>query len=68
MTRLKLHYAMQKWHPADFMSSNLLRVQDGTFTQWTILNPKKGAKNIQLEVFPIRKITKLVKCRKPFAI
>ena len=48
MTRLKLHYAMQKWYPADFMSINLginlLRVQDATYTQWcTILN-QNGAK------------------------
>ena len=42
MTRLKLHYAMQKWYPVDFMSINLginlLRVQDATFTVYTVFN------------------------------
>ena len=42
MTRLKLHYAMQKWYPVDFTSINLginlLRVQDATFTVYTVFN------------------------------
>ena len=42
MTRLKLHYAMQKWYPVDFMGINLginlLRVQDATFTVYTVFN------------------------------
>lgn len=61
MTRLKLHYAMQKWYPVDFMGINLginlLRVQDATFTVYTVFNfePKwcKKKSNISgsLEMF-----------------
>ena len=57
MTRLKLHYAMLKWYPVDFMGINLginlLRVQDATFTVYTVFNfehkwCKKKIKHLRL--------------------